>query len=262
MDVFESFYDASRFTPIHTTTGIFSFTYDLTACSFGRVRKKKAEDGDPVEMVSTKFTNADGEQRTVTGMYVRKNIHASLVHTLQSHEQSLRAEMRAQGVRAVDAEMCAVTNMAAAVPAAALQQATEIFKGTNALQFRWNVYVLLLVCCSGLFLKELASLHVCPVEFNEMHKTPSSVPKPKTEPKEWKPNVLQPAADAQNRSHEPKAPASKVDSKTSAKAPKKKGPLFGTLRDENSPPVNAAKKPAAGSRRPSIMHDGSVVDLS
>ena len=95
-----------------------------------------------------------------------------------------------------------------------------------------------------------------------MHKTPSGVPKPKMEPKVWKPNILQPAADAQNRSHEPQAPASKVDSKTSAKAAKKKESLFGTLRDENSPPVNATKQPAAGSWRPSIMHDGSVVDLS
>lgn len=101
----------------------------LQLCSRGQMRRKKAEEGDPVEMVSTKFTNAAGEEQSVTGMFVRKNIHNHLVHSLKSHEDNLCSTLKAQGVRVVDAQMRAVG--AGPSHLAAPQQATAILKGTH-----------------------------------------------------------------------------------------------------------------------------------
>jgi hypothetical protein len=94
------------------------------------MRKRRAEEGDPVEMVSTKFVNAAGKEVTVTGMLVRKNIHDSLVHCLMDHEHSLRMSLRAQGMRAVDAELRHIKD-AGPVKAEAWQNAVDIFNGAQ-----------------------------------------------------------------------------------------------------------------------------------
>lgn len=99
----------------------------LVLCSHGKIRRKRAEEGDPVEMVSTTFTNAKGQEQTVTGMYVRKKIHDMLVETLQSHEKSQRMLFKAKGMQVVDAQLQAT---AGAGPSnAAAWQAADIMKG-------------------------------------------------------------------------------------------------------------------------------------
>lgn len=67
-----------------------------------RRKRKKVEDGDPVEMVSTNLGTGD-KKRSITGMYVRKNIAQPLMEVLHSHEQALRRKMVDSGISNITA---------------------------------------------------------------------------------------------------------------------------------------------------------------
>ena len=95
-------------------------------------------------MVSTTFTSITGEQQTVTGMYVRKNIHNMLVDTLQQHEKNQRSLFKAQGIKVVDAELQAASK--AGPSNAAAQQAAEIMKGAHL--FRTHSIHADVFCCT------------------------------------------------------------------------------------------------------------------